>query len=76
MMLGAIAIFLMLAPTFETLSKQAMEARDVEALDEAIVLYQQALRLKPDWDEGWWYAGSIAHDQDKYRGDARPLSGV
>jgi tetratricopeptide (TPR) repeat protein len=66
MMLGAAAIFLMLAPSFETLSKQAMEARDAKRLDEALGFYQKALQLKPDWDEGWWYAGSIAYDQDKY----------
>ncbi len=66
MMLGVAAIFLMLAPTFETLSKQATEARDAKRLDEALVLYQKALQLKPEWDEGWWYAGSIAYDQDKY----------
>jgi tetratricopeptide (TPR) repeat protein len=54
------------APSFDTLSRQAEQARDGNRLDEALALYQKALKLKPDWDEGWWNAGSIAYDQDKY----------
>ena len=29
-------------------------------------LYRKALRVKPDWKEGWWNLGSIAYDRDKY----------
>ena len=29
-------------------------------------LYQRALKLKPDWDEGLWNLGSIAYDLDRY----------
>jgi len=52
--------------SFETLSRQADEARDAGRLDEALQIYKRALRLKPSWDEGWWAAGSIAYDIDKY----------
>ena len=52
--------------SFEALSKQAAEARDAKHPDEALALYQKALKLKPDWQEGWWEAGSIAYDQNKY----------
>src|SRR6266436_6119225 len=79
-MSGPIVAFLMLAsstsdqqvtrpnaaPSFDALSRQAEQARDGNRLDDALVLYQKALKLKPDWDEGWWNAGSIAYDQDKY----------
>lgn len=51
---------------FETLSKQAIASRDAGQLDQAVVLFKRALKVKPDWDEGWWNVGSIAYDQDKY----------
>jgi tetratricopeptide (TPR) repeat protein len=53
-------------PTLQALSKQADAARDGHQLDKAIKLYQQALKLKPDWDEGWWNLGSINYDLDRY----------
>jgi len=31
-----------------------------------LALYQRALKLKPDWDEGLWNLGSIAYDLDQY----------
>jgi tetratricopeptide (TPR) repeat protein len=53
-------------PTFATLARQADAARDAKQLDQAMVLYQRALKLKPDWDEGLWNLGSIAYDLDRY----------
>jgi tetratricopeptide (TPR) repeat protein len=53
-------------PSLQTLSKEADAARDSHQLDKAIRLYQQALMLKPDWDEGWWNLGSIHYDLDHY----------
>ena len=41
-------------------------ARDGKQLEQAITLYQRALKLKPDWDEGLWNLGSIAYDLDRY----------
>ena len=29
-------------------------------------LYMRAVRMRPDWDEGWWALGTIAYDLDKY----------
>lgn len=55
---------------FNQLSKQADEAREAGRLDEAIALYNNALRLRPSWPEGWWYVGSIFYDRDRY-GEAR-----
>src|ERR1700674_3700737 len=54
------------ASAFENLAHQAEETRDAKRLDEALNLYKRALKLKPDWEDGWWNAGSIAYDQDKY----------
>jgi len=54
------------APSFEALSRQAAEARDAGRMDQALTLYRKALKLKPDWEDGLWAAGSIEYDQDKY----------
>lgn len=51
---------------FDKLSKQADEAREAGKLDEAVTLYNNALRLKPTWVEGWWYMGSIFYERDRY----------
>jgi tetratricopeptide (TPR) repeat protein len=53
-------------PTFQGLSRQAEVARDSKQLDKALALYRQAVKLKPDWDEGWWNLGSLAYDLDQY----------
>jgi tetratricopeptide (TPR) repeat protein len=53
-------------PTFQTLSRQAEAARDAGHLREALALYQRAVKLKPDWDEGLWDLGNIAYDLDRY----------
>ncbi len=55
------------APNFGDLSRRAVEARDSKQFTEALALFKQALRLKPDWTEGLWEAGSIEYDQDHYR---------
>ncbi len=55
-----------LANEFNDLSKRAAEARDAGRLDEAIALYGQALQLRPNWTEGWWYASTILYDRDRY----------
>ena len=53
-------------PSFQTLSHQAEAARDANQLDKALTLYQRALKLKPDWDEGFWSMANIAYDLDRY----------
>ena len=53
-------------PTFQALARQADAARDGRQLEKAVSLYRQALKLKPDWDEGLWNLGSITYDLDRY----------
>jgi tetratricopeptide (TPR) repeat protein len=53
-------------PAFQNLARQAGAARDARQLDKAMSLYQQALKLKPDWEEGLWNLGSITYDLDRY----------
>jgi tetratricopeptide (TPR) repeat protein len=51
---------------FADLAQRAAEARDKDQLDEALNLYIEALHLKQDWAEGWWYLGTILYDRDRY----------
>jgi tetratricopeptide (TPR) repeat protein len=54
-------------PSFEALAQQAAEARDAKRLTDALALFRKALKLKPDWVEGLWEAGSIEYDQNQYK---------
>ncbi len=54
------------ASSFEQLTQRAAEARQAEKLDEAIKLYQQAVKQKPNWLEGWWSLGTIYYQLDRY----------
>jgi predicted Zn-dependent protease len=51
---------------FDALAKRASAAREANRLEEAIALYLQALKLKPKWNEGWWYVGSLFYERDQY----------
>jgi tetratricopeptide (TPR) repeat protein len=51
---------------FERLAKAAEEARVAERLDEAVGLYQQALKAKPSWTEGRWYLATILYSQERF----------
>lgn len=55
---------------FDEAVKKADQAREMGRLDEALELYGKALQLRPNWVEGWWGAGTILYDKDRYA-DAR-----
>lgn len=52
--------------TFDDLARRAEAALDASNLPQAIDLFQQALRIKPQWSEGWWSLGTAAYDTDRY----------
>jgi tetratricopeptide (TPR) repeat protein len=52
---------------FDGLAKLANQAREAGRVDEAITLYQQALRLRPTWDEGWFYLGTLYYSADRHQ---------
>ena len=52
---------------FEKLLKAATEARQAERWDDAIRLYGQLVKLKPDYVEGYWYQGTAYYSQDDYQ---------
>ena len=51
---------------FDRIAKRADEAREALRLGEALELYVKALQTRPNWAEGWWYAGTILYDNDRY----------
>ena len=53
------------AAGFESLVKKADAAREAEQTDEAIRLYQQVVRTKPAYAEGWWYLGTLFYEADQ-----------
>lgn len=54
------------ANTFEELAARAAAALEAEKLPEALGLYRQALQLKPNWEEGWWFVGIISYNTQQY----------
>jgi tetratricopeptide (TPR) repeat protein len=55
---------------FDEAVRKADQARETGRLDEALDLYGKALQMRSNWAEGWWYAGTILYDRDRYA-DAR-----
>jgi tetratricopeptide (TPR) repeat protein len=55
---------------FDDLILKAAAAREQNNLGQAIELYRQAVNLKPDWPDGWWFLGSLQYSTDAYE-DAR-----
>ena len=53
-------------PGFQDLARRATEARSGSRQEQAISLYEQALGLRPDWDEGWWYLGALHYETRDY----------
>ncbi len=56
------------ADNFDDVSAQAAEARNANQISRAIELYRQAVTLRPSWDEGWWFLGSLLYESDQYAG--------
>jgi tetratricopeptide (TPR) repeat protein len=52
--------------SFETLAARAESARGAGQADEAIRNYRAAVDLRPSWDEGWWYLGTLLYDSDHF----------
>lgn len=52
--------------SFEQLSRSAEQAYEAKHDEEAARLYADALKLRPDWAEGWWALGMIDYELDRY----------
>lgn len=51
---------------FEELAANAAAARRANRIPDAIELYRQALALKRDWPEGWWFVGTLSYATYRY----------
>ena len=51
---------------FDQTVKLGDEARLAGRLSEALDLYANALRIRPQWPEGWWYVATIFYDGDRF----------
>src|SRR5262245_38948075 len=58
------------AAAFDQAVRDADQAREAGRLDEALDFYGKALQLRSSWAEGWWFAGTILYEKDRYS-DAR-----
>ena len=52
------------ADTFDQYAQAAKRAREEKRYDSAIDDYRRALELKPGWDEGLWYMGTLLYEKD------------
>lgn len=59
---------------FDDLVLRATAAREQSDLQQAIELYGQAVQLKPDWPDGWWFLGSLQYASDSYAAARDALS--
>ena len=51
---------------FQDVARRADAAREADEIPTAIKLYEEAVRLNPTWQEGWWYLGSLQYDGNQY----------
>ena len=61
---------------FEDLAAKAAAARDAGDAGSAIRYYQAALQLRPQWEEGSWYLGTLLYDSDRFADAVAPFQQV
>lgn len=54
------------ADTFQDLSARATAARESNDTPRAVALYREALNLNSQWQEGWWFLGTLLYDADQF----------
>src|SRR5215471_17249190 len=51
---------------FDQAVKLGDEPRQADQLGAALDHYATALKIRPDWTEGWWNTGAILYEEDHY----------
>jgi predicted Zn-dependent protease len=51
---------------FDEHVRSANEAREAGRTDDALRSYSAAVKINPDWQEGWWSIGSLEYERDHY----------
>ncbi len=54
------------AEDFRDIAAQAAAARNANKIPEAITLYKRALEIRPEWEEGWWFSGTLLYDSGHF----------
>ncbi len=52
--------------SFESIARQAEAAKSSNRLNEAVKLYSEGVRIRPNWSEGWWSLASVYYEQDRF----------
>jgi tetratricopeptide (TPR) repeat protein len=53
-------------PEFDRIVRDAATARDAGRIEESITLYQQGVKIRPSWTEGYWHLGTAFYELDRY----------
>lgn len=53
-------------PGFDDIFQQATAARERDDVSRAIELYSEAVQLKPERPDGWWFLGSLQYEAESY----------
>jgi tetratricopeptide (TPR) repeat protein len=61
------------AITFREAAAKAAAARDRD-VGESLRWYREAVRLRPSWDEGWWYLGALSYERGDSTAAARAFA--
>jgi tetratricopeptide (TPR) repeat protein len=51
---------------FDQIAREADAARASDRMQDAIHLYRQGVGLRPTWQDGWWWLGSLYYEQDRF----------
>lgn len=52
--------------SFSELVADAKAAQDVNDIPGAVALYRQALKINPQWADGWWFIGQLEYGAGDY----------
>src|SRR5438270_2248007 len=55
------------ADDFDSLARSATAARESGKTEDAIQEYRRAIELGNDWEEGWWYLGTLLYDTNRFK---------
>src|SRR5580693_5524760 len=61
---------------FDNVAKAATAALQAGDTSEAIRDYRRAVEIRGDWEEGWWYLGTLQYDADRFVEAIPPLEKV
>jgi tetratricopeptide (TPR) repeat protein len=68
---GILLLIAIIAPSqspqsFDQLSQSAKQAYEEKRDDDALRLYAEAVKMRPDWAGGWWALGMINYELDHH----------